>query len=560
MDVSLIVLSLNILIFILGVSIFTKALPYRKQSEFFWLLMVAASLCIISFCSLNVYVQTALEKKMLFSRMRFLGLSVLPAAWFLFILTAFKSLNKKHLRCISVTILIPVGLTLLFTVVPDWRDLVVRDFIAVQIHGVNLTAFQNGSWFPIHMGTSTLWAVLSLILTTVLAYKSSGERRKQLIVLTLGGSLSLGLDLYFVLLNSPYRWFMFSSATLAISEISIFYAIIRYGLLDVARIGKDQIFNKMADPIFILDRDDRLLDLNHSAGVFFGLTRKDLFKNWSELRPDLTLKSEKASFEWNLGLPEQIERSFVVTLTPLNIEKEIAGRIVTLREFTEQKMIESNLNNNLELKSKLLSLIAHDFSGFVQAQTVLSSDLEKRVQPGLRENAEALTESVFASKEFMENVMRWADLQNSGFQPVICPFEIVTLVRDAVQSQTPMLRIKGIEVVLKHSLDTIVVEGDSVMLGSAVRNVLNNAIRASSDKSKIHILISTTESQVEIEIRDEGHGMDISRPGEQTSESPSGGFGIGLTLAKKFMSLHDGSLQIESQLNLGTAVRLTLPL
>ncbi|MBX3033258.1 MAG: PAS domain-containing protein [Bdellovibrionaceae bacterium] len=568
MDVSLIVLSLNILIFVLGVAIFTRALPFRRRPEFFWLLMVAASLCVISFCSLNVYIQTSFEKMTLFSRMRFLGLAVLPVSWFLFILTAFGSLSRRQLRWIYPVLFGPVALTLAFTLVPGWRDLVIRDFQPIQLHDARLIAFKNGAWFPVHMGTSALWAILSLLYTSYLAWKTSGERRKQLVVLTLGGAVSLGLDLYLVAANSPYRWFMLSSATLAISEIAIFYAIIRYGLLDIARIGKDQVFDKMADPILILDRENRLLDLNQSAQSFFGLTKKDLFRSCSDLRPELDLVGNAVSYEWSCSMPEQVERSFVVTVNPLGADGELSGKIVILREFTEHRMIENNLSNNLELKSKLLSLIAHDFSGFVQAQTVLSSALEKKVQPGLRGNAEALTESVSASKEFMENVMRWAEFQKNDFQPVVRPFEIVTLVREAVRSQNPMLSVKGIDVTMQAAPESIVVEGDSVMLGSAIRNVLNNAVRASRDQGRISISISIQGAQVQIEIQDEGHGMEMSRLSRVNESDDSSavfsesspGFGIGLTIAKKFLSLHSGHLQIESRVDSGTKVRLTLPL
>ncbi|MBC6607480.1 HAMP domain-containing histidine kinase [Hymenobacter sp. BT188] len=112
------------------------------------------------------------------------------------------------------------------------------------------------------------------------------------------------------------------------------------------------------------------------------------------------------------------------------------------------------------------------------------------------------------------------------------------------------------------------VRGNEALLLAAILNVLENACKFSRDSKKpIMATLSSTGNRVTLEVLDYGLGMNeadrqqVFVPffrAETVRDVP--GHGIGLPLTAKIMSLHCGSVQVESQLNIGTLVRLTWPI
>src|SRR5690606_8463458 len=113
MTFSIFLVCFYICIFVVGISILTKILPSYRRSEIKWLIVFITSICVISFCSLNVYILDSFDAKVLFSRWRFIGFAVIAQAWFFFLLQTFT--NNKILR--NPFFVVPVVCMMLSTVV-----------------------------------------------------------------------------------------------------------------------------------------------------------------------------------------------------------------------------------------------------------------------------------------------------------------------------------------------------------------------------------------------------------------------------------------------------------
>lgn len=103
------------------------------------------------------------------------------------------------------------------------------------------------------------------------------------------------------------------------------------------------------------------------------------------------------------------------------------------------------------------------------------------------------------------------------------------------------------------------VNWDINKMQKAFINILENAIQAITDKGIITINVSKIQSNLIIEIIDNGKGIPpyflkkIFQPYFTTKDQ---GTGLGLVIAKKFIEEHNGSISITSELNKGTAVRI----
>jgi signal transduction histidine kinase len=91
--------------------------------------------------------------------------------------------------------------------------------------------------------------------------------------------------------------------------------------------------------------------------------------------------------------------------------------------------------------------------------------------------------------------------------------------------------------------------GDGVLLRRAIRNVLDNAVRAAGDGGKVMVALTTSDSEALIEVTDDGAGF---------GDIPSG-TGQGLAIVSQAMQAWRGTLEILSGPDPGTTVRLLVP-
>jgi two-component system phosphate regulon sensor histidine kinase PhoR len=102
----------------------------------------------------------------------------------------------------------------------------------------------------------------------------------------------------------------------------------------------------------------------------------------------------------------------------------------------------------------------------------------------------------------------------------------------------------------------------------ALTNVLDNAIKYSTNKGEITIRLLENSNDVEIQIQDRGIGIspedqkkifdDFFRSPEALRKSPKG-VGLGLRVVKYIMEAHKGEVRIESQLGKGSLVSIVFP-
>ncbi|OEK00839.1 hypothetical protein BFP97_04640 [Roseivirga sp. 4D4] len=104
-------------------------------------------------------------------------------------------------------------------------------------------------------------------------------------------------------------------------------------------------------------------------------------------------------------------------------------------------------------------------------------------------------------------------------------------------------------------------------LEKVISNLLNNAVKYTPARKAIHVSAMISERNLMITIKDEGMGMDeeevkhiFDRFYQSMRHQHIGGFGVGLALVKQLVDTLNGTIEVESALNLGSLFRVTLPL
>lgn len=109
--------------------------------------------------------------------------------------------------------------------------------------------------------------------------------------------------------------------------------------------------------------------------------------------------------------------------------------------------------------------------------------------------------------------------------------------------------------------------GNKELLMQVWQNIFGNAMKFVPDNSLIRVLLRRDETTVKVSIVDHGIGMSddvLKRVYEKFYQADSSrssiGNGLGLTLAKRIVDLHDGKIEVSSKPGKGTAFTVTLPL
>ncbi|MFA9558856.1 ATP-binding protein [Evansella sp. AB-rgal1] len=140
-------------------------------------------------------------------------------------------------------------------------------------------------------------------------------------------------------------------------------------------------------------------------------------------------------------------------------------------------------------------------------------------------------------------------------------------VRLIIAKMEPALSQAKMEIELLCEDDDLFVLADSSRIDQVFINLLQNAIQFSKENSKVEVVLERLENDVQIHIKDHGLGIneeDVSHIWErfykkEKARSNKGGTGIGLSIVKHIIDLHDTSIHVKSELNRGTSFTFTLP-
>lgn len=149
------------------------------------------------------------------------------------------------------------------------------------------------------------------------------------------------------------------------------------------------------------------------------------------------------------------------------------------------------------------------------------------------------------------------------------PVSIIDAVDEArieVLKSNPGYQIGFVIHDYSEDMATIFVNGNHFLLKSLFKNLIDNACKFSTDK-KCNVVISTTLHDTKVNIKDNGPGIDakdlphIFEPFYRTNDTRNvPGHGIGLSLVKRIIEIHNGKIDVKSELSKGSEFEITLPL
>jgi signal transduction histidine kinase len=168
-------------------------------------------------------------------------------------------------------------------------------------------------------------------------------------------------------------------------------------------------------------------------------------------------------------------------------------------------------------------------------------------------------------QDLLENVLRLgsADSGTLQFNPVKTDLKVLLekIVEEAAASD------RGAHPILLTVPEIDPVPLDQNFIEHILSNLLSNAIKYSPNQNAIQLRSIFQDNQIIFEVADGGIGIpaedipDLFEPFHRASNSGNvPGTGLGLTIVKRFVKLHGGTISVDSTINIGTTFTITIPL
>ena len=149
------------------------------------------------------------------------------------------------------------------------------------------------------------------------------------------------------------------------------------------------------------------------------------------------------------------------------------------------------------------------------------------------------------------------------------PVEVTALVGRTVEVARPLIEERRHQLTASLAPEPLWVQGDPTRLEQIVQNLLNNACKYTDPGGHIELTVAREGAEVVLRVRDDGIGIgpdvlprifDLFVQAERRLDRSQGGVGIGLTLVKRLVELHGGSIEAQSPgLGQGSEFVLRLP-
>jgi two-component system, OmpR family, sensor histidine kinase SenX3 len=222
-----------------------------------------------------------------------------------------------------------------------------------------------------------------------------------------------------------------------------------------------------------------------------------------------------------------------------------------------------------EIRNDFVANVSHELKTPVGAISLLAETLEASPddEEAVRRFAKRMRKESARLAALVQDIIELSRLQGANVAQQGHPVDINDVIAEAVdRSQLPADN-KNIDIVIGNRVDAMVY-GDQDMLVTALRNLIDNAIRYSPENTRVGIGVRAKEGLVSISVTDQGDGLS---PEEQervferfyrvdaARSRQTGGTGLGLSIVKHVISNHGGEVTVWSQPGQGSTFTLRLP-
>ncbi len=282
------------------------------------------------------------------------------------------------------------------------------------------------------------------------------------------------------------------------------------------------------------------------------------------------------TYAYRIVRPDGDIRSIRMVTYPVRNDYGLIDRLAVVTEDVTDRLRAESQALELELEKERVRLLnefvsdaSHDLKTPLTTM-LLSLQVLRRKHPELKDRQlDVLTEETERLTRLVDDLLTMSrlDVGRSGRTPQ--PYDLNQVVKKVIRENHKLVVRKGHDVKIRLRPDLPLLLGDAFEIERAVTNLFINAINYTPSGGQVEIVIDQEDGCAVIEVRDTGIGIDADDLPQifdrffraaRARQTNKGGSGLGLAIVKKVVGNHGGTIEVESETNVGSVFRLRLPL
>lgn len=354
---------------------------------------------------------------------------------------------------------------------------------------------------------------------------------------------------------------------------------------------KAQLLDRATDSIIVHGLDGSFIYMNETFYKSRGYSKDEMMS--MNVRDLITLDNSclweqriKKIIVKGEGVFESVHVCKNKSIIPVEVHARIIeseGKELILsvsRDIRERKLAEKmqfdneRLMNANRAKSEFLAKMSHELRTPLNAIIGFSELLLMKTAGELNEKQAHYIENVNKSSKLLldliSDILDLSKVESGKIELVIEKISVPETIVDALD----MIKEKAAKrnIVINRDLDPLLdfIEADSQRIKQILLNLIDNAVKFSKDVGgEITIITKKVDGMAQFSVRDTGIGIkeeDIGKLFKEFEQLDSGtsrkygGSGLGLSISKKLVELHGGTIQAESTYGVGSTFTFLLPI
>ncbi|MCG8333575.1 MAG: PAS domain S-box protein [Proteobacteria bacterium] len=349
-----------------------------------------------------------------------------------------------------------------------------------------------------------------------------------------------------------------------------------------------------SDLITRVDKDGVFEFVNHMSNKIYGISPEECIGRlaFDFIHPE----DQDFTREWFAKIVKKSQTFGTIENRQVHVDGQVSDMLWTVnfiydddgkmigansiaRNISERKTFENELKSAQkqaveanQAKSAFLANMSHELRtplnsilGFTQ---ILEKQLGETLNDKQRKFFNTLKNSGNHLLEMVNDILDLSKVEAGKIETDLKPFDLGDMLRRSIIIMRETAHEKQIRIEENIQPDLGWINGDETRLKQVIFNLLSNAVKFTAAEKKIGLDASGNEQGFTITVWDEGEGIakedldTIFNPFEQAKSvrgANEQGTGLGLSISRRLVQIHQGTLEVSSQLGKGSRFTVSLP-
>lgn len=538
-----------------------------------------------AYCAFFLFLEvssTTTAEKIFWSKISYLGVSIIPVLFLLLVLRFTKMLRFKDIKSGWLLFVFPM-ITFILALTNEKHQLIWSGFSTIS-EKTNIMSYEHGAWFWIGYTFYSYFLLLIATYQLIIFYKNNKYNknfRHQGLIVIFAGLCPWAVSIFYLSGINPVEGLDITPISTTLCSLLLAFAILESSFLNLVPIARETLLETMPVGILALDEQDRIQDINHFAKNLLNIEKEEYIGK----KPSQLLKVTNTLFEALMTKESSVQlkiensgktRFYRVIKHPIN--KLPGSRLITIDDITEEINRQSELviaklkaEESDNLKSAFLANMSHEIRtpmnsimGFISIlqESDLSDGERTEYLDIVRRNGDRLLTT-------LNDIVNISKIESGQIEVNYSDFDINEIIINLYSLFKPEADIRGLEYFRPTTISSYYsyIRSDREKLYSVMTNLIKNALKYTK-KGFVKVEFSIEDDELFFSVSDSGIGIPEDKRKmifdrfiqvDSSKKSSYEGAGLGLAITKAFVEMLGGKIGVESELDKGSRFFVKIP-